>query len=241
MIDVLLLRFDAPLMSFGGPMVDNRGPTDPFPGRSLVCGLLGNALGWEHADKAALTALQARLRVASRADRAGELLSDFQTVDLGQEHLSRPMWTTRGRTEHRDGGTAATATHIRYRRYWADRVQTLAVSLEPSDERPDVDVLVTALSFPARPLFLGRKPCLPSRPILLGRGQYASLRDALASVPRAPRADEGPLPGWWPPEPGDSADTRLIDVSDARDWANQIHQGQGALRHGRVDPPGSVP
>jgi CRISPR-associated Cas5-like protein len=34
-MDFLLLRFDAPLMSFGGVMVDQYGPTDRFPGQSM--------------------------------------------------------------------------------------------------------------------------------------------------------------------------------------------------------------
>ena len=41
MIEVLLLRFDAPLMSFGGPIVDQRGVTRDFPAASMLAGLIG--------------------------------------------------------------------------------------------------------------------------------------------------------------------------------------------------------
>ena len=40
----LVLRFDAPLMSFGGVMVDQHGVIDRFPGTAMLTGLLANAL-----------------------------------------------------------------------------------------------------------------------------------------------------------------------------------------------------
>ena len=42
---ILLLRLEAPLMSFGSVLVDKRGPTDRHPGTALITGLLANALG----------------------------------------------------------------------------------------------------------------------------------------------------------------------------------------------------
>ena len=45
MVDALLLRLDAPLMSFGAPMVDSNGVIQEFPALSMLTGLLGNALG----------------------------------------------------------------------------------------------------------------------------------------------------------------------------------------------------
>src|SRR3546814_7912815 len=71
-----------------------------------------------HAER--LQRLQARIRFASLLLRPGEELRDYHTVDLGQRHLAEPGWTTRGRTEHRAGGVAATGTHIRERFYRAD-------------------------------------------------------------------------------------------------------------------------
>lgn len=119
MHDILLLRFDAPLMSFGAPAVDNRRVIQEMPALSQVVGLLGNALGYDHADGDALSRLQTRLRLGSRADRPGEALVDYQTVDLGQDFLSEPGWTTRGKPEVRGGGFSK-GTHIRYRHFWAD-------------------------------------------------------------------------------------------------------------------------
>ena len=67
----------------------------------MLTGLLANALGWDHRDADSLERLQDRLRFASRLDRAGHPLVDYQTVDLGQDWM-RPEnagWTTR------DGGS----------------------------------------------------------------------------------------------------------------------------------------
>jgi len=75
-MDVLLLRLEAPLMSFGAVMIDKRGVIQRYPALSAVCGLLANALGFHHRDTDALERLQQRLRYACREDRRGERLRD---------------------------------------------------------------------------------------------------------------------------------------------------------------------
>src|SRR4051812_36428554 len=99
--EFLLLRLEAPLMAFGGPMVDQIGRTRAFPGQAQVAGLLGNALGYRHQDADALEALQRRLLFAAALLRPGEPLRDYHTVDLGQPHLTGTGWTTRGAMETR--------------------------------------------------------------------------------------------------------------------------------------------
>ena len=49
-MDALVLRLDAPLMSFGGVIVDHHNVTERFPGLSLFAGLFANALGWTHGE-----------------------------------------------------------------------------------------------------------------------------------------------------------------------------------------------
>jgi CRISPR system Cascade subunit CasD len=226
--EVLLLRLEAPLMSFGGVLVDERGVTEPFPTRSMLTGLLGNALGYDHREAAALSRLQDRLRYAVRRDRPGRKLVDFQTVDLGQAFLAE-AWTTRGEAVSRRGGTAATGTHIRWRHYWADAAFTVALALDPAAEEPELGRCAAALAEPERPLFLGRKPCLPSRPLALGIVRAASLGAAIIGAPLSRRAAPGPWTAWWAAadEPVSPAGRgRLVPVSDERDWANQVHTGR---------------
>jgi len=238
MNDFLALRFDAPLMSFGGPIIDNLGVTQEFPALSMVTGLLANALGYRHSDVLLLERLQARLRYAVRCDRQGEKATDFQTVDLGQDFLQGTGWTTRGFPEGRGSGEATRGTHIRYRDFQFDAVFSLALAVEPENEEPRLTDLEGALRSPCRPLFLGRKPCLPAAPLLLGQVRAGSLVEALAAIPpleKNRRDLKGDfLPAWWPAEGPATPDSLLIEVTDERDWANQIHVGRRMVRRGRV-------
>jgi CRISPR system Cascade subunit CasD len=229
MISVLVLRLDAPLMSFGGTAVDNIGVTDDHPGTSMLAGLLGNALGYEHRDTEQLQRLQARLRHAVRADRAGVHFIDYQTVDLGQPSLLGTGWTTRGVPEER-AGAFSEGTHIRYRHYLADAVYTVALTLAPAEEEPTVADLAVAIQRPARPLFIGRKPCLPATPLFLQSGVEADLAAAIRSAPLAmTKADKGPYKLWLPATE-DTGDGRTRYVRDQRDWANQVHTGDRLVR-----------
>lgn len=224
-MDVLLLRFDAPLMSFGAVVVDQRHPTWRFPGAAMLAGLLANGLGWDHRDTDKLQSLQDRLRFAARWDAEPTLITDYQTVDLGQDFLMDTGWTTRGRREDRKGGTAATGTHIRYRDHWANGVATLALALDGEGD-PSLEAVEHALRRPARPLFLGRKPCLPAGPILLGRRQASGVKTALAAEPLAsigPRRQPQRIEALWPLDEGEGVHAE--ERYDRRDWANNIHRG----------------
>jgi CRISPR system Cascade subunit CasD len=257
-VDVLVLRLEAPLMSFGGVAVDERRPTLEFPGRSLLTGLLGNALGWHHRQAELLQRLQDRLDYAVRQDLPGQLLQDFHTVDLGQDFLLQG-WTTHGRPETRGKGSATSGTHIRRLDYLAGAAYTVALTLAEPQEAPTVEELERALHRPARPLFLGRKTCLPSRPLVGHRGEpdrlaAASPLAALAQVPpwaRRPRPAPWQQPQepsssfrvWWPAAAGASPDEELptavrfdrtLPLYDERDWHHQFHAGRRFVCEGRL-------
>lgn len=225
----LLLRLDAPLMSFGGVMVDNYGVTDTHPGASLLTGLLGNALGYEHRDGPLLDALQRRLVFGSRIDRPGERMQDFQTVSLGQDHLVGAGWTTRGAPEPRAGGNNE-GTHIRYRDFIADAVVTVALELAPAEESPTLAELDRALRHPARPLFIGRKPCLPSSPLSMGLVEATTLLEALRQAPWRDPAERPKVVDVWLPETHARDAASVHIVRDRRDWLNQIHGGRRFVR-----------
>ena len=219
MIDIVVLRFSAPLMSFGAPIVDHHGFDQPFPAASMLTGLLGNALGYDHREAEKLNRLQARLRFAARLDRPGKPIVDYQTVDLGQEFMMDTGWTTWGRSERRKGGEAKEMTHIR--------------SLVPPNESPTMDEVDSALQYPARPLYLGRKGCLPASPIRLDRTTAPSLLQALLTVP--PVGDDLRVFAQWPADEDGSFDSRLVPVTDERDWVNQIHCGERWVRQGMIE------
>lgn len=237
----LLLRFDAPLVSFGGAAVDQNGIIQPLPALSMLAGMFGNALGWDHRDAARLNQLQARIRFACRIDRSGELLTDYQTVDLGQSWMRAETagWTTRGAIAERGGDSAnQVGTHQRYRQYQADSISSVAVTLI-GDGEPTLQELARALVTPARPLFIGRKCCLPAGRILVDVVEGEGLCQVLAETPRVSRGDPGPLRAFWFDEQIDEplAMSVAFPVTDERDWTNRIHVGRRLMREGVVDPP----
>jgi len=224
-MDVLMLRFDAPLMSFGAVAVDENNPTWRFPGSAMLTGLLANAMGWDHRDTDRLQALQERLRFAARWDAEPELLTEYQTVDLGQPSMADTGWTTRGKPEKRKGGSAATGTHQRWRDHWANGVATVALALDGAGV-PTLGDLENALCKPARPLFLGRKPCLPAHSLFLRRRSAGGVKEALEAEPLAdvgPRKRPKRVEALWPIDEGAGVSTE--ERFDQRDWQNNIHRG----------------
>lgn len=232
MIEGLILRFDAPLMSFGGIKVDQHNATDWFPGLSMIAGLIANALGWVHADVEKIQRFQDRLLLASRWDIKPVPIVDYQTVDLGQAKMREPGWTTRGTCEHRDGGpTAKFGTHERYRHYLANGVLTSVIALR-DNEAPDIVAVEKALAQPARPLFIGRKTCLPSYRVLVGRISGENVLAMLERVPRASRkggADDGTMRARWPSGLTAERPEQVRQVFDMRDWHNQLHMGSRSV------------
>jgi len=228
----LILRLDAPLMSFGSVMVDQHGFTDRFPGTAMLTGLIANALGWDHSEFDRLQALQSRIEFAARWDSEPEHVIDYHTVDLGQPKMREPGWTTRGEAEHRAGSEAAKrGTHQRYRHYWADGLMTVALHLSGEGD-PDLGAVEAALRHPARPLFLGRKTCLPARPLLDPHTPVAEGEDLLEILRRVPVWKRDGTPGagqvthaCWPAELGVTGRGEIRRVFDLRDWRNEIPAG----------------
>jgi CRISPR system Cascade subunit CasD len=200
----------------------------------MVTGMLGNALGYSHSDSVQLQALQERVSFACRCDRRGTRKRDYQTVDLGLPHMNDELgWTTNGQLQQRKGGSASTGIHIRLRDYWADSAHTLALTLDPADENPTLKDVAQALRTPERPLFIGRKNCLPAAPIFLDHVQAESLVEALEKAPLPNDPDsKSSLNAWWPAESSKSSDA--LPVTDERDWANQIHVGERWIKSGKI-------
>ncbi|MFT7721621.1 MAG: type I-E CRISPR-associated protein Cas5/CasD [Roseateles sp.] len=215
----LLLRLEGPLMAFGGPAVDQFRPVQPWPAISLLTGLLGNALGWRRQEGARLDRLQARLRWAARLDREGVPLTEFQTAQLGKDDLG---WTTRGQPEGRDGGPDSyKSPHLRWRMHRADASVLVALALSPADEAPTLDALAQALQRPARPLFLGRKACLPATPLFAG---WQAAADPLSAVLAGLTAQARPAV-FYGDGAGPAGPVRHL-TSDERRFTLDLHAGR---------------
>lgn len=230
----LLMRLEAPLIAFGGETIDNFGVIRDFPALSMVTGLLANALGYRRQESELHDRLQSRLVLGARLDSEVRRLTDFQTAQLGKDDKG---WTTWGVPEERRGGADSyKAPHLRYRDYHASLNVLVALRLEPAGESPNLDELADALDHPARPLFIGRKSCLPSCRVFAGWQEADSVLHALQTAQ---------LPGnglclrlQWPDGEGTLDGDRALDLCDERNWASGVHGGWRPVREGSLSLPG---
>ncbi|WP_252737629.1 type I-E CRISPR-associated protein Cas5/CasD [Citreicella sp. C3M06] len=247
MRDWLHLTLRAPLMAFGGVAIDHMGPTRDFPSLSAMTGLLANALGYERYQGTELQALQDRLIIGALTSRQGRRLTDNQNARV---YDKEPGWTTYGQPESRNSGPSygnparhdqlgnqagrKWLTHRRSREYLADHETRVVLRLEGVGA-VDLDDLRQALMHPARPLFIGRKTCLPTAPIFTGTLRAETVLDALRAIG---------LPGHalWPADAGDGAGTASPqdlppgamshDLPDLRNWLSGLHTGRRGVIEG---------
>jgi len=173
----------------------------------------------------------------TRLEAQGSRLTDFQTAQLGANDKA---WTTWGTVEERRGGAASyESPHLRYRDYHADLTALLALRLEPADESPTLDEIAQAMDRPQRPLFIGRKPCLPVGRMVAGWIDADTVLQALQSAPLTSGQDGG-LRAQWPDGEGQLPGDRLVDLCDERDWHSGLHGGWRPVREGLIRYAGSM-
>ena len=234
----LILNLESPLLAFGGETIDNYGVIRPFPAMSMLTGLFANALGWRRVERERHQDLQDRLVFAARIDRepdGGVRMTDFQSAAITNTDRG---WTTRGAPEGRGGGQYT--NWLRYRDYYADMRVTVALRLEPADDAPVLDELAAALQEPRRPLFIGRKPCLPSTPMFAGFAEGDSALAALLNTPLPGCAGVGDgIRMQW--TQGETAAGVKSDrpyphlLTDQRNWVSGLHGGGRWMFEGKID------
>lgn len=212
----LILTLDAPMMSFGGETIDNYGVVRDFPARSMLTGLLANALGWDRSEGERLDTLQSRIDFAALRLREGRRRQDYQTARLFEKDAG---WTTRDAPEGRApspsfswdldwegarGVRTKSLTHQRYRSFDADALVLVAMSLS-GDGAPSLAAAAEAFAKPERPLFIGRKPFLPSRPICSPHLAEAPSSAHALFWHLARMGWQGAAPASWSPDNADTA------------------------------------
>lgn len=253
----LIVNLESPMVAFGGETIDNLGVIRRFPSASMLTGLFANALGWRRVERQKHQDLQDRLVFATRIERepaGGVSMTDYQTVKMG-DTIDIPLggwtvgWTTRGMPERRAGALGARGsgpfTHIRYRDYFADMRVCIALRLRDEvDTAPTLEELAYALREPKRPLFIGRKPCLPSAPLFGDFGEGDTCLAALLDIPLAdPEEAPQSVSMQWPDGEGEEidADNKEVSISrsymltDERNWVSGLHGGGRPVHEGSVD------
>lgn len=223
----LHLRLAAPLMAFGGVSIDHVGPTRDYPSASALAGLFANALGWRREQLDEHQTLQDRLVFGALSvlpeDRLGPMVvTDTQNAKLEKSDRG---WTTWGAPEGRAGATYD-SPHRRRRDYLADHETRVVVRLAEG-AGPRLADLAAALDRPARPLFIGRKPCLPSGPLFAGWVDGETTHAALRGLGLSGRA-------LWPDEGVAHPGARRHDISDLRNWRSGLHGGARIVFEGDI-------
>ena len=241
----LVINLESPLISFGGETIDNYGVVRRFPALSMLTGIFANALGWRRVEREKHQALQDRLIFSARIERepaGGVSMQDFQTAQLGRDDKG---WTTRGVPEGRAGGANTyNAPHLRYRDYFADMRVCVALRLLDTQDAdaPALEALAHALEYPKRPLFIGRKPCLPSVPLF---GDFCEGNTCLAALLNTPLDHPEDAPQGvrmqWPDGEGVDLKANRVRLSrsqmltDERNWVSGLHGGGRLVHEGSVD------
>ncbi len=175
----LILRLDGPMQAWGTHTFEDFRPSNLYPTRSGLLGLLGACLGIERSDLVGQTQLAASVEFTVRVDsqiprpgvdgpvaKPGIKLADFHTV----------------MDARKVDGSANKFPIVSSREYLFDAAFTVAVGSRP-DATVGLDRIADALRRPLYTPTLGRRSCPLTRPLLEGQPiEATSARDALAQI-----------------------------------------------------------
>ena len=175
----LILRLDGPMQAWGSHTFEDFRPSNLFPTRSGLLGLLGACLGIDRGDHAGLEQLAQSVEFTVRADRAVRRPEVEQLISKAAVKL--PDYHTILDARKVDGSSNKNTVESR-REYLFDAAFTVAIG-----EKQNAPVTLTAIADALlRPCFtpvLGRRSCPITRPLLDGTPVEASdAKAALASA-----------------------------------------------------------
>lgn len=176
----LILRLDGPMQAWGTHTLEDFRPSNLFPTRSGLLGLLGACLGIDRHDHVGLEQLAASVEFTVRVDRsvprpetgkatlkAAVKLPDYHTV-IEARRANRPP---------KKGETIQS-----WREYLFDAAFTVAIG-EKSAAPVTLDTIALALRRPCFAPVLGRRACPIARPLLdVGPVDAADAKAALANA-----------------------------------------------------------
>lgn len=175
----LILRLDGPMQAWGTHTYEDFRPSNLFPTRSGLLGLLGACLGVDRHDRAELEHLAASVEFAVRVDRGAlrpeaEDLAPRAVVKLPDFHTVLAA--------RKVDGSANKNPVVSRREYLFDAAFTVAVGERPR-AAVSLDAIAEALRRPIFTPVLGRRSCPITRPLLeLDPVEAADAKAALAGV-----------------------------------------------------------
>lgn len=155
----LILKLDGVMQGWGGHTYEDWRPTELFPTRSGLLGLLGACLGIERQDIEKLNALAVSIcftvRADFRADYTGKPIASLRLCDYHTIERARKV----------DGSENENPVQS-YRWYLFDAPFTVVVEAI-TDAKITLNEISEALKKPVYTPFLGRRSCPITRPLLV--------------------------------------------------------------------------
>ncbi len=145
----LILKLQGPMQAWGRESFEGLRPSELFPGRSTLLGLLGACLGVERTDQDRQQTLAGSVSFAVRVDKQGQKMTGYHTVKNAREDY-------RGLKSH--------DTIQTWREYWQDACYTVAV-WNNAEAVVVLSEIAQAVKQPIYTPVLGRRSCPLARPL----------------------------------------------------------------------------
>ena len=168
MNEYLILKLQGPMQSWGGHTYEDYRPTEGFPTRSGLIGLLAACMGIDRSDKQRLLELGDSITIAVRRDEQPTSISrltDFHTVENARKVDGKPNKNP----------------VVSRREYLCDASFTVALRVN-NGGIDSLDGLVNVTKRPVYTPFLGRRSCPITRPLYEGMVSADSFVQALAKI-----------------------------------------------------------
>lgn len=159
----LIMKLEGVMQAWGGHTFEDNRPSELFPTRSGLVGLLAACLGVKRDDSAGLQALADSVLFTVRVDCPPLKMTDYHTVkDARREYQ----------------GLKSVETIQTWREYLLDAKYTVAIAAT-EQAAVSLEELKKALCKPVFTPFLGRRSCPLSRPLFAA---WVEAEDALAAL-----------------------------------------------------------
>jgi CRISPR system Cascade subunit CasD len=177
----LILRLDGPMQAWGTHTYEDSRPSNNFPTRSGLLGLIGACLGLDRQDRPALERLSQSLEFTVRVDRQVNRPGNEKPCDKNALKV-RDFHTVLD--ARKVDGSVNKNPVISQREYLYDAAFTVAVMEKPDAGYP-LEHIIQALRRPLYTPVLGRRSCPLARP-LLESGEIMEVEDAKAALDQIP-------------------------------------------------------
>lgn len=178
MPNFLILRLDGPMQAWGTHTFEDFRPSNLYPTRSGLLGLLGACLGLERGDSARQAELAASVKITVRVD--GQLARSGADHPVAKAGIKLPDFHTVMGARKVDGSSNRFPVVSR-REYLFDAAFTVVIGSQ-SGASVSLEQIVEALRRPYYTPTLGRRSCPPTRPLLEGQVEAVNARSALGKV-----------------------------------------------------------